>query len=299
MRLPGSTDPIVAFATSATVADVTDDDRLLARELEAAGMRVEPAVWDSPALEWKRYAAVVVRSTWDYHLRHDVFMAWVGHLEHIGVPVLNPPRLMRWNADKHYLMDLAAHGVPVVPTRWVRQHDAASLAQIMEEAHWEHVVVKPAVSASAHRTWRASVSEAPLLEENFRALVATGSALVQPFVEAVTTDGEWSLLFYGGTYSHSVLKRPRHDDFRVQREHGGTSAPSEPSLDVVDDARLALRTAERARGVSLYARVDGCVLDGRFVVMELELIEPDRFLRSHPEAPGRLARSLLSMLHRG
>lgn len=299
MRLPGSTDPMVAFATSATVADVTDDDLLLARELEAAGVRVEPAVWDSPGLEWQRYVAVVVRSTWDYHLRHEAFTDWLGHLEQLRVPVLNPPRLMRWNADKHYLMDLAAQGVPVVPTRWVMQHDAAPLAQIMGEAQWERVVVKPAVSASAHRTWRASASEAPLLEENFRALVASGNVLVQPFVEAVTTDGEWSLLFYGGEYSHSVLKRPRHDDFRVQREHGGTSVPSEPSREVVDDARVALRAAERARGASLYARVDGCVLDGQFVLMELELIEPDLFLRSHAEAPGRLARSLLSLLHRG
>jgi glutathione synthase/RimK-type ligase-like ATP-grasp enzyme len=114
--------------------------------------------------------------------------------------------------------------------------------------------------------------------------------LVQPFLEAIRTDGEWSLLFYGGDYSHAVLKRPRRGDFRVQQTHGGTSEVSEPSPQVIEQAQRALDAAGQA---SHYARVDGCVVDGRFVLMELELIEPDLFLRAHPSAPATLAAVLL------
>lgn len=282
----------IAFATSAAVGGITEDDRLLADELEARGYRAEGVVWDVPRDDWTDYAAVIVRSTWDYHLRVDAFRAWLDELERSGVRVLNAPSLMRWNTEKTYLRELAAHGICVVPTRWVEQHDQTSLFDIVNHEGWEHFVVKPSVSASAHRTWRGSMAEAPLLEGNFRANVTHGGVLVQPFLEEITEIGEWSLLFYGGEYSHSVLKQPRPDDFRVQREHGGTALLADAPEKVVDGARAALRVAEELHGRSLYARVDGCVVREAFMLMELELIEPDLFLRAHADAPRLLANAL-------
>jgi hypothetical protein len=285
-------EPTVALATSAAVGAITDDDLLLARELHARGYNVQAAVWNDPDVSWSSFHAVVLRSTWDYHLHADAFRAFTRQLEQLQVPLWNPAPLVRWNSDKSYLRDLAAHGVRTAPTRWVGQHEHASLADIVNEEQWEQFVVKPSVSASAYRTWRGSLSEAALLETNFRGMITHGGVLVQPFIEAIVDIGELSLLFYGGVFSHAVLKRPRADDFRVQREHGGSSEPIDAPQAAIDAATAILAASERLHGASAYARVDGCIMDGEFVLMELELIEPDLYLRMHPDAPRRLADAL-------
>jgi glutathione synthase/RimK-type ligase-like ATP-grasp enzyme len=283
---------IIALATSEQVARLTSDDRLLVDELAERGVWAEAAVWNEAAVNWEMYAAVVIRSTWDYHLRLGEFLAWLERVESLGVKVYNAPSLVRWNSEKGYLRDLADRGIAIVPTRWVERGEQVSLAEILRETGWRDVVVKPSVSASAHQTWRMRAAESETREGDFGALVERGRVLVQPFLEAIRTEGEWSLLFYGGEYSHAVLKRPRHDDFRVQQTHGGTSEVSEPAREVIEQARRALEAAGQP---SYYARVDGCVVDGRFVLMELELIEPDLFLRAHPLAPKRLADTLLRL----
>jgi glutathione synthase/RimK-type ligase-like ATP-grasp enzyme len=289
-RVTSSAATVVALATSVKVPDLTDDDRLLVRALETAGVRAVPAIWNDANQDWQRYSAVVIRSTWDYHLKHDEFLAWLAELEAAGVRVFNAPALVRWNAEKGYLQDLAERGVAVVPTRWVERGEETSLADIVRETGWSEVVVKPSVSASAHQTWRMSAADPSDGDARFRQMVANGRVLVQPFLDAILVEGEWSLLFYDGIYSHAVLKRPRQNDFRVQQEHGGTAGARVPSPHVIAEAHRVLEAAET---IPLYARVDGCVVDGRFVLMELELIEPDLFLRAHPKAPDRLARALL------
>jgi glutathione synthase/RimK-type ligase-like ATP-grasp enzyme len=251
-----------------------------------------PAIWDDAREDWRRYAAVVIRSCWDYHLKHDAFLDWIDRVDEAKVLLLNPLPLVRWNSEKSYLRELAGRGIAVVPTRWVERDEGTSLALLHRETGWDELVVKPAISASAHETWRSSSATTTDDDERLAAMVSRGRVLVQPYLDVVAADGEWSLLFYGGVYSHSVLKRPRANDFRVQREHGGTSEVCEPSGDVIAAAARALAAAEEERGRSLYARIDGCVIHGEFVVMELELIEPDLFLRSNTAAPGRLADAL-------
>jgi glutathione synthase/RimK-type ligase-like ATP-grasp enzyme len=282
---------VIGLATSEQVAYLTSDDRLLVEALAANGVDAEPAIWNDDAVNWEKYSAVVIRSTWDYHLYLDEFLAWLDRLESLEVKVFNAPSLVRWNTEKGYLRDLSDRGIAIVPTRWVERGEKTSLAEILRETGWHDVVVKPAVSASAHRTWRMSADNVDEREEEFASMVDGGRVLVQPFLTAIQSEGEWSLLFYGDVYSHSVLKRPRHDDFRVQQAHGGTSSVLESSTDVVEQAHRVLEAAGQA---SLYTRVDGCVVDGRFVLMELELIEPDLFLRAHPSAPTRLAEALLN-----
>ncbi|MEP6732794.1 MAG: hypothetical protein ABJE10_19270 [bacterium] len=288
----------VALATSSKVSSLTDDDRLLVSALAAHGVHAEPAVWTDVDRDWRCYSAVVIRSTWDYHLNHVAFLAWLDRLESAGVHVFNPPSLVRWNAEKSYLRELADRGIATVPTRWVECREEISLPAILHETGWDDVVIKPSVSASAHQTWRVSLHDTSSSDAQFRAMVTNGRVMVQPFLRAIQDDGEWSLLFYGGEYSHAVIKRPTRNDFRVQKEHGGSSEAAEPSTDVIMDARRVLEAAQQGRDASLYARVDGCVVDGRFVLMELELIEPDLFLRAHVEAPERLASALLGAIHR-
>ena len=289
----------IALATASKYADLVADDQLLVDALRTRGANAVAAIWNDPAQRWHDYDAVVIRSCWDYHLAHAAFLAWITQLETTGVRVLNPPALVRWNAEKGYLQELAARGVAVVPTRWVERGDVAPLGTLMSDHQWSEVVVKPAISASAHDTWRTSSSTAVASEGRFREMVAGGRVLVQPYLDVVAADGEWSLLFYDGAYSHGVVKRPRPGDFRVQVEHGGGSEIREPDRHVIDAAARALVEAERDRARSLYARVDGCVIDGEFVLMELELIEPDLFLRASAAAPARLADALLARIGEG
>jgi glutathione synthase/RimK-type ligase-like ATP-grasp enzyme len=281
----------IAFATHAGLEGLTRSDRIAADELERRGSAVMSVPWSSPR-DWTRFDAVVIRATWDYYKQPEDFLTWLERLEQERVALWNPARLASWNMQKGYLRDLERAGVAVVPTAWVFQSDAAeSLAELVRARGWQDVVVKPAVSANADRTWRTRGNITEQDEREFAALVAADDVMVQPFVESLARDGEWSFMFLGGEFSHAVLKRPAAGDFRVQSIHGGTVSRANPRPEWVSQARAAL---EPVTGPWLYARVDGCIVDGRFVLMELEMLEPDLFFNLAPESAVRFADSLES-----
>ena len=284
----------VALATYSKLPGLAPDDHPLVPALAALGIAAEPVVWDDQARWWNGFDAVVVRSCWDYHLRIDRFLAWLAAVESDGVPVINAARLLRWNADKRYLLDLTARGIAIVPTRLVPRGASLALTQVLTELDLDEGVVKPAVSASAHSTWRTDLRRAEVDEPQFRAVVAAGDVLVQPLLPEVVETGEWSLVCFGGEPSHAVLKRPAPGDWRVQGELGGSAEirPAPAGL-----AQSAARILEAAgAGASTYARVDGCQVDGRFRLMELELIEPQLYLGLESSAPGRFAAAIAAAL---
>jgi glutathione synthase/RimK-type ligase-like ATP-grasp enzyme len=283
----------VALATCAALPDLTDDDRLLIPALAARGIDAVPVVWDDDAVDWRAFAAVVIRSTWDYHLRQRRFLTWIDRLEALGVALVNPARVLRWNAEKTYLRDLADAGVSVVPTRWVERDDQASLAEILRETGWPRAVVKPAIAATAYRTWATDLASAADDDVRFRALVADGRVLVQPFVEAIAAEGEWSLMFFGGEYAYSVLKTSRAGDFRVQSDFGGEVVPRHAGSTLVAQASGVLDAVPFDRSELAYARVDGCVVDGKLVLMELEVLEPGLFLEVGPHGADAFADAIV------
>ncbi len=287
----------IALATGARYPALPADERLVIPALAGLGVTAEPVVWDAASAEWPPFDAVVIRSCWDYHLKLDAFLEWLDRLGRLGVPVFNPPGLIRWNADKRYLLELAERGVTIVPTRLVRQgapDPHRALLEALDGLATDEAVVKPAVSASAHGTWRTSRARADADAPAFGALVSAGDVLVQPFVSTVAEAGEWSVICFGGTPSHTVLKRPAPGDWRVQGELGGTAQPLAMPTASLRQAEHVLEAAG-ATGAR-YARVDGCVMDGRFVLMELELIEPQLYLALEPDAAARFARSIVEAL---
>lgn len=284
----------VFFATAGEHPDLTADDRVAAAALAERGVRVEPLVWtraDPASLDG---AAVVIRSCWDYHLRPDEFAGWISALEARGVPVANAPELVRWNLHKGYLRELEERGVPVVPTRWVERGDPRTLGEHLDAAGWAEAVVKPAVSLSAYETWRVSRAEASGSEARFARLRAAGDVLVQRFVPEIASGGEWSLVFLGGEFTHAVRKRPKPGDFRVQSEHGGSVDAPPPPGELVEAAAGVL--AALRRPAPTYARVDGVVAGGRFLLMELEVIDPVLFFSAHPPAAARFAGLVAGLL---
>lgn len=278
----------VALVTCAAHPELSGDDRLLLPALSAAGFEPIARRWDDPDEPWARHAAVVVRSCWDYHHRALEFHAWLDRLEEAGTRVLNPVPILRWNADKRYLRDLAAAGIEVVPTAWVDERDEGSLAALAGARGWRRVVVKPSVSATAFQTWRTGPEVTDDDEQRFRRLTGERPALVQPYLPEIES-GELSLVFLGGQYSHAVLKRPSPGDFRVQADFGGTVEPVRPDPHVVDAAARVLRAAP---GATLYARVDLCLVAGRVQLMELELLEPALFFATEAAATARFTEAL-------
>ena len=252
--------------------------------------------WSDASARWAAYDAVIVRSCWDYFLRADEFHAWLDRLERDGARVMNDVRTLRWNADKRYLRELAERGVPIVPTWWLDRANAVSLGELRRRTGWSELVVKPTVSGGAHRTWRADPDAAPDDEARLATMIGEGAVMVQPLLAEIEREGEWSLLFFAGEYSHAVLKRPRAGDFRVQHDHGGSMERVEPSVGMIAEAKRVLDAIPAGAEPPLYARVDGCVVDGELLLMELEVLEPELFLRCAPHAPARLAELLVARL---
>ncbi|APR80001.1 Hypothetical protein A7982_05348 [Minicystis rosea] len=263
----------LGFATYAGAPALTNDERHVLAPLAARGIDVVPFDWrgGTPA----GVDAVVVRSCWDYHEHEAAFRAWIDDLVATGTPTYNPPPVLRWNLDKGYLADLAAAGVRVPRTIFVPAGDRRSLAEVIEEEGLDEVVVKPRVSLSAVDTFRSARVTAAQDEARWAALVARRDVLVQPFLPAVQTEGERSIVLLGGRFAHAVDKTPRAGDFRVQSDHGGVRRRVHPSD---DDIALATRIAGLAPAPLLYARVD-LVRDGdAWALMELEVIDPELYL---------------------
>jgi glutathione synthase/RimK-type ligase-like ATP-grasp enzyme len=285
----------VALATYERSPGLAPDDRLLIPALEACGVTAEPVVWSSDTTEWETFDAVVIRSCWDYHLHVDAFYAWLDRLEAIPVPVYNSLGLVRWNADKRYLLDLAQRGVPTIPTFVLLRSHPEDIDGVLADTGWRRFVIKPTISASGYETYALN---APLDGEARQAVArvtAVGDALVQPFVEEVPRDGEYSFTFIDGVFSHATLKRATDGEFRVQTEHGGSADRVSPSRELIEQAARVLAALDEA---PLYARVDGVVRENAFLLMELELIEPNLFLEFGAGAADRMARAIVSRMRR-
>ena len=302
MNIPARDPARVALVTFSGKPALTPDDGVLRDALEARDAQVEACPWDGD-VDWASFDHIVLRSCWNFHHRPREFVRWVSDIG-ASLPgrLRNAPALATWSVDKRYLRDLAARGVCTVPTAWVSrdaERPVPTLASIIASHGAAHgVVVKPAISATAHDTWRVAEHDAGAHQTRFAELVARAPAgvMVQPFVAEIL-DGEWSQIFLGGEFSHAVVKRPAAGDFRVQHDFGGTIEARHPGAALVADAHAALRAAADATGTRveeiLYARVDGVERDGRLVLMELELIEPVLFLAYAPGAARRMAALVL------
>jgi glutathione synthase/RimK-type ligase-like ATP-grasp enzyme len=283
----------IGLATSRRYAGLVADDRLAAARLRALGVNVRPIVWTDEVSSCDGCAVVVVRSCWDYHLVPDRFHAWTRSVEARGVGVWNPPTMIAWNTDKSYLRALRAQGVRVPETVWLDRGEPCDLAVTLSARGWARAVVKPTISATAWRTFLTQPATAGSDQAGLDEVLADSGALVQQFVDEIETDGEWSLVFFDGAFSHAVIKRPLAGDFRVQEEFGGRAEPRTPSAPVVEAAAHAL---SQVPGAPLYARVDGVIARGAFTLMEMELIEPSLFLGSDPGAVDRFVSALLRRL---
>jgi len=262
-----------------------------AYEVEAAvllraGFSVEARPWTEPG-DLTGFDLVMPLVAWGYHQDPPRWHALLDRLEREAVPTLNPVPLLRWNSDKRYLAELGRKNVATIPTQLVESLDEAALGQARAE-FGEELVIKPPVSASAYGTYRLGPND-PLPPD------ALGQAmLVQPFLRSVSHEGEYSIMLFGGRFSHSIVKRPKAGDYRVQPHLGGTELACSPPDGAIDLAHAALAAAPAE---ATYARVD-MVRDneGKLAIIELELIEPALWLQHAPDSGASFASAVRSAL---
>ncbi|HEY0607381.1 MAG TPA: hypothetical protein VGD58_30970 [Herpetosiphonaceae bacterium] len=283
----------IGFATYRDEPRGTTDDLLAVAALRSMGIDVVPVVWDAPSVDLRQIEAIITRSCWDYHLKPDQFLHWVDTIDQAGIRLFNSSKIIKWNFDKHYLQDLAAQGVAIPRTIWIEPESPADLETILREHDLADVVIKPTISLSAYQTWRIAADEARAHQEAFAELAAERGMMIQAFIPEVTTSGELSLMFFGKVYSHAVYKRPRKDDFRVQADFGGTREIASPPQSVIAQAQAIVDLIDEPL---LFARVDGIEVDGRLVLMELELIDPLLFFSYDPAAAQRFAEAIAQAL---
>ena len=282
--------PSCAFLTIADMGDFVSDDELAATLLRERGWRVDLLPWDRPT-DWSGYDLVVIRTTWDYHERPSRFLNMLGEIEQSGTTLHNPLSLVRWNLDKRYLRDLDAGGVPIVPTTFAdRLAGRDELLAHFPNFDTEEIILKPPVNVNAFDTYHVTLAEVESLLPQLEAVFGKRPYMAQPFMPSIKSEGEFSLIYFNGAFSHAILKKPAGGDFRVQEEHGGiiSAVTSEEAL--LKAGRRALDALEE---MPLYARVDLVRhKEDDFRVMEFELIEPSLYLRMDPGAPKRFADAL-------
>jgi hypothetical protein len=288
--------PHVALATCAALPELDDDERLVIGPLEARGIRVSAAVWDDPQVDWGEFDLVVVRSTWDYPARRDQFVAWARSVPRLA----NSAAVIEWNTDKRYLAELAAAGLPVIPTSWLSPGQPIALPT--SGSH----VIKPSIGAGSLDAERFDLGQRDQLDRARahaeRLLAAGQTVMVQPYIASVDDHGEAGVVMLHGKYSHALTKSAMLGATREQvaglykAEVIDPRVPSDAELDLARRTLAALRWPASSL---LYARVDMLAgPSGEPVLIELELTEPSLFMSRVAGSEERLAAAIAAALRR-
>lgn len=273
--------PSIALVTCVDLPEPDPDAELLLDACLRAGIEAEYVPWDDPAIVWSRYACAVLHSTWNYYQDPERFRDWARNVSS-ATRLLNPRELIEWNIDKRYLKAIQDRGIPIVPTRIVGR--AQELEETVEPEGWTKFVVKPLISASSYMTKAFSaeeIDEATEFAEGFKGR----PFMVQTFMHSVGDGGEVALVHIDGELTHGVIKRPRF--------HEGEESVSGAVAPTPEQAAAAKRVIAEITYPWLYARVDLMADDdGRWLLSELELIEPSLFFLQHPPALERFVSAL-------
>jgi len=255
--------------------------------LEAKGWQVEAVPWRTSNPDWNQYHAVYIGVPWDYPEDPDGFLAVLQTIHESSATLVNDLELVRWALPKTYLRDLEERGAAIVPSIWCDEMAGHLLEQAFAAHKTERIIVKPVISTNATDTFLLTRERARDLATELSKTFDKRAFVVQPFIENIQTEGEFSLFYFNGQFSHATLKVPKAEDFRVQEEHGAQVLSIEPEPELLRTGDSVMRLVDP---MPVYARADFVRgPDGRFLIMELELIEPSMYLRMDPQAPQRFA----------
>lgn len=277
----------IAFLTMDCLDNFVAYDHLVKPPLAKLGWSVIDVPWRLANVSWDRFEAVIIRTPWDYHQSIPEFLELIRLIDQSNATLLNSAAVVRWNFDKQYLKELEQRGLPIVPTHWRLSPTDRDFEQAFDDFKVDEIVIKPTIGAGARDTFRIKRHQANLPELS---LYQNRMTMLQPFISNIVEQGEWSVFYFGGEYSHTVLKTPKAGDFRVQEEYGSHLQAVSPSPELLAIAGQAMKAIIEP---TLYARVDLVRLqNGEPAIMELELIEPSLYFPYDDESPQRFANAI-------
>ena len=281
----------IALLTCRNRPDVNEKEQKLRLEISKE-LDVTVEIWNDPSVDWTSFDCLIFRTVWDYFEYPKEFAEWLERIEHLNIRTLNPLSIIKRNQHKFYLKDLQNQGVDIIPTVFIPKNTGLDLS-FLKEKNWEKAVIKPAISAGSYMMTLFSQSEITAIEKEYTPIALERDLLIQPFMPEIQEMGEISILFFQGKYSHAVLKKPKGEDFRVQSQFGGQYQAYFPNDSVKKTAENIIKTFG---GDLLYARVDGILKERQFLLMELELIEPDLYFDYAPDAKKHYLKALETMV---
>ena len=276
----------IALVTCIKLPEPDTDEVLLTEALLHAGLYPEVKAWDDDSVEWSRFDLAIVRSTWNYYLARDRFLAWA-EATAAQTRLVNPLPALRWNTHKRYLKSLESAGIPIVPTQLLVAGTKIQLTELVDELGYDRIVVKPAVSAGSYKTERFDRQSLAAGNAHLAEILATSDAMVQPYMRSVESEGERAIVWIDSTVTHAVRKQPRFG-----RDQESVSAATTVTSEERQFAERALAAVPFNEPL-LYARIDVAKDDqGVLRLMELETTEPSLFLAQHPPALERFVAAI-------
>jgi glutathione synthase/RimK-type ligase-like ATP-grasp enzyme len=279
-------------------------DHLIEPHLLELGWQVDVISWRDNSVDWEKYQAVIIRTPWDYQEDAPAFLNVLENIEQSSAHLENSLEIVRWNIDKIYLKDLEKLSVNLVPTLWrdalqdVEIISEQDLADYFKHFSQEQIVLKPRISANADNTFWLNRQNATQKIGEMNTAFQERDFMIQPFMEHILAEGEYSLFYFNGNYSHAILKTPKDNDFRVQEEHGGRLTTIEPESILVEHANQCMAAISKLHQMPLYARVDFVRHQTGFALMEAELIEPSLYFNMDDESPLRFAKAFVERMNK-
>ena len=272
--------------TNNYISNVLREDEWVINALKEKNLSVVKKDWNDSIFDWETTRSILFRSTWDYFDKFELFKKWFNKTKNKCL-MINSTETIEWNIDKHYLLDLQEHQIPIPNSEFIKRGSSIDLSLLMQKKNWNEIVVKPTISGAAKNTYRLKKEEIIQFGPTWEKLIYKEDFIVQEFQNNVITEGEVAMIVIGGKFTHAVLKKAKEGDFRVQDDFGGSIAIYNPSEEMV---KLAEKCTRILTPIPSYARVD-IIWDNlrELAVSELELIEPELWFRLNPNAAQKLA----------
>jgi glutathione synthase/RimK-type ligase-like ATP-grasp enzyme len=282
----------IALVTYKKEPHLNSGDKLLVKPFQKFGYTIDPVPWNDVRIDWKTYDSVILRSCWDYHIQYPQFILWLEKLRNLNIRLWNQYDIIRWNTQKTYLFDLEKKQVPIISTTLIKKGQKNHVEEIIRKSKWEEIVIKPIIGASAYKIFKVKLKDLNCYIPKIYELLSNEDILIQPFVNEIVQNGEYSFVFFDKKYSHTILRKPKQGDYRNQPEFGVTEHLIHPKGHLIDQAERILYSIDSPL---LYARIDTVDFEGKLHLIELELTEPYLFFEFDENSAEKFVTSFVKL----
>ncbi len=283
----------IGLVTCREFPGLTEDDQLLIPAFKERKIVAKPVIWNDGPLHPNEYDLLIIRSPWDYYLSTAEYIAWMNKVSAAGYKILNKPEVIKKNLHKSYIKELQRRGVLTADTMFIPKKSILKLEEVFERKRFKKIVIKPAISAGAFETHLVAREEAEIFNPVAARILEYADLMIQDYIEEVETEGEYSLIFFNGEFSHAVIKKAQPGDFRTQPEYGGTIQAVKPSADLID---IAYDINDSLGVDTLYSRVDGIMSKDEFKLIELEMFEPRLYFAQNEKSVKRFVEAVIERI---